>query len=81
MEGRTIAEQNSEMNEFLTQFPVEGRKIDETLADLETNVTAIRTHLENKPKKISMKQLDQKLDQILKILYQNGFAREEWQKI
>ena len=76
---RTIAQQNSEMNEFLSQFPIEGRKIDETLADIETNVTAICAHLENKPKRISMKQLDQKLDQILKFLHQNGLINEKWQ--
>ena len=74
----TIKNQNLEMAEFLSQFPVsEKRDLDQTLTELEQNVTAIRSHLENKPKKITMKQLDQKLDLILKILIQNGLVYKE----
>ena len=77
MENKMIEEQNAEMTDFLNQYPLEQRPLDETLSELKTNVSAIRSHLEKKPKKISMKQLDRKLDLILKILLQNGMVSQD----
>ena len=61
-----IIEQNSEMTEFLNQFPVEmgKRDLDSTLAILEENLLANRSRIENKPKRITLLQIDQKLDLI-----------------
>ena len=74
-----IIEQNSEMTEFLNQFPVEmgKRDLDSTLAALEENLLAIRTQIENKPKRITLLQIDQKLDLILNILSQNCIEKNE----
>ena len=73
-----VMEQNSEMTDFLNQFPVIGkRELDHTLSVLEENVNAIRTHLESKPKKVTMKELSEKIDLILKILVQNGMVCSE----
>ena len=69
-----IEKVNEEMREFLDQFPVETKYVQRTLVQLENDMTAIRTHLERKPKKCMMIQLDQKLDVILKILTQNGLT-------
>ena len=57
---------------------MEKRDLDSTLAALEENVNAIRTRLENKPKRITLLQIDRKLDLILKILSKNGIGKSEW---
>ena len=72
-----IEKANEEMREFLDQFPVETRDVQRTLVQLENQMTAIRTHLERKPKKCTMIQLNEKLDLILKILTQNGLKADE----
>ena len=78
MEVRTIEEQNAEMADFLSQFPaLEKRNLDQTLTDLEQNVNAIRSLLESKPKRVTMKQLNEKLDLILKMLIKNGLGYKD----
>ena len=53
------------------------RNLDQKLIQLEQNVTAIRSHLESKPRKVTMVQLDDKLDLIINILIQNGLTYKE----
>ena len=78
MEERTIEETNLEMTDFLNQFQVmEKRNLDQKLTVLEENVNAIRSHLEKKPKKITIKELSEKIDLILKILLHNGMVYNE----
>ena len=73
-----ITGQTSEINDFLDQFStrLEKRNLDQTLAVLKENVNAIRTRLENKPKRVTLLQIDRKLDLILKILSKNGMKSE-----
>ena len=73
-----ITEQTSEMNDFLDQYStrLKKRKLDQTLAVMEENLNAIRSQLENKPKRITLLHVDRKLDLILKILSKNGIGRE-----
>ena len=72
-----ITEQNLEMADFLQYFQVEERNLNKTIIQLEENVNAIRSHIESKSKKITMKQLDAKLEMIIKILSQNGLVCKE----
>ena len=67
---------NIEMTNFLDNFPVEesSKDVGQSLVRLETDVTAIRSQLERKVKKITLAQIDGKLDTILKILMQNGLT-------
>ena len=44
------------------------RSIEETLIQMENDITNIRSCLENKRKKLSLKHIDKKVDIILKIL-------------
>ena len=68
----TVETVNEEMRQLLKLFPIERSKdVQQTLAQLETNVTAIRSHLERKPKKTTLIQVDKKLDIILNTLIQN----------
>ena len=70
-----VEKANEEMRELLDQFPAEEAKdMQQTLVQLENDVIAIRTYLERKTKKITMIQLDKKLDTIVKILNQNGLT-------
>ena len=69
-----VAEQNSEMIDFLQYFNVEERNLKDSILQLERNVDAIRTHIESKSKKITMKQLNEKLEKIIQILNQNGLV-------
>ena len=74
----TIAKVNEEMTQFLKQFPVEeGKGVEQTLAQLETDVTAIHSLLMKKTKKVTLVQIDQKIDVILKVLQQNGLTHQE----
>ena len=74
----TIEPVNEEMRQLLKLFTVERSKdVQQTLTQLETNVTAIRSHLERKSKKTSLIQVDKKLDIILNTLIQNGFTLYE----
>ena len=68
-----VEKASEEMKEFLDEFPAQ-QTVQETLVQLETDVVAIRSHLERKTKKVTMVQLDQKLDTIIKILNQNGLT-------
>ena len=70
----SIDNSNKEMQEFLYQFgkaepiPCQAKSVGETLLQMEHHITNIRSYLENKPKKLSLKDIDKKLDAILKIL-------------
>ena len=78
MDFESIEAVNEEMRQLLNQFPMERPKdVQQTLVQLEANVTAIRSHLERKPKKTTMIQIDKKLDIILNTLIQNGFTLYE----
>ena len=74
----SVEKANEEMSQFLEQFPVE-EPIDmkQTLTQLETDVISIRSHLMKKTKKVTMVQLNQKLDVILKILLQHGLTYQD----
>ena len=64
----------NEMADFLCKYPVPREKdVQSSLVKLETDVASIRSHLETKPKKITMAQIDKKLDSIIEIFLQNGF--------
>ena len=52
----TISEMNKEMTEFLEQFPKEPKDMQQTLAQLETDVTAIHSLLMKKTKKVGTDQ-------------------------
>ena len=75
MDGQKL---DNEMIQLLNQIPIEERTsgIDETLSSLQENVNFIRDQIEKKPKKLSLKKLDEKLTMILKILKKNGFNCE-----
>ena len=68
----TITNNSNEMLEFLDQFedtlPSQAKSVGETLMQMEDDITNIRSRLEYKPKKLSLKDIDKKLDKILKIL-------------
>ena len=67
---------NKEMLELLDRFekdnissvPSQTKSVEETLIQMENDITNIRSCLENKPKKLSLKDVDKKLDTILQIL-------------
>ena len=67
---------NKEMLELLDRFekgiippvPNPAKSVEETLIQIENDLTNIRCCLENKPKKLSLKDIDKKLDTILQIL-------------
>ena len=61
---------NTEMANFLQNFPIEesSKDVGQSLVRLENDITAIRSQLERKVKKITLTQIDGKLDMILKIL-------------
>ena len=67
---------NTEMANFLQNFPIEesSKDVGQSLMRLENDVIAIRSQLERKVKKITLAQIDRKLDTILKILMQNGLT-------
>ena len=71
---KKVKRDNAEMADFLQNFPVESRDVEQTLVRLENDVLAIRSQLERKVKKITLAQIDGKLDTILKILMQNGLT-------
>ena len=73
----TISKMNEEMTEFLEQFPEEPKDMQQTLAQLETDVTAIHSLLMKKTKKVTLVQINQKIDVILKTLLQNGLTYQE----
>ena len=74
----TVEKVNEEMTQFLEQFPVEEPKgMQQTLAQLETDVTAIHSLLTKKTKKVTLVQINQKIDLILKVLLQNGLTYQE----
>ena len=75
MDGQKL---DNEMIQLLNQIPIEEKTsgIDETLSSLQENVNFIRDQIEKKPKKLSLKKLDEKLSMILKILKKNGFNCE-----
>ena len=75
MDGQKL---DNEMIQLLNQIPIEEKTsgIDETLSSLQENVNFIRDQIEKKPKKLSLKKLDEKLTMILKILKKNGFNCE-----
>ena len=72
-----IQKMNDEMTEFLDQFPEEPKDMQKTLTQLETDVTAIHSLLMKKTKKVTLVQINQKLDVILKTLLQNGLTYQE----
>ena len=70
----TINDSNKELLDFLDQFdkdtplPSQAKSVEEMLMQMEHDITNIRSCLEYKPKKLSLKDIDKKLDKILKIL-------------
>ena len=68
----------TEMLELLDQFentPVisQAKSIDQTLMQMESDIISIRSSLEKKPpKKLSLKDIDRKLDIIIKMLNDRG---------
>ena len=77
MKFDTIQKMNDEMTEFLDQFPEKSKDMQKTLTQLETDVTAIHSLLMKKTKKVTLVQINQKLDVILKTLLQNGLTYQE----
>ena len=77
MKFDTIQKMNDEMTEFLDQFPDEPKDMQKTLTQLETDVTAIHSLLTKKTKKVTLVQINQKIDVILKTLLQNGLIYRE----
>ena len=77
MKFDNIQKMNDEMTEFLDQFPEEPKDMQKTLTQLETDVTAIHSLLMKKTKKVTLVQINQKLDVILKTLLQNGLTYQE----
>ena len=77
MKFDTIQKMNDEMTEFLDQFPEKSKDMQQTLAQLETDVTAIHSLLTKKTKKVTLVQINQKIDVILKTLLQNGLIYRE----
>ena len=77
MKFDTIQKMNDEMTEFLDQFPDESKDMQKTLTQLETDVTAIHSLLTKKTKKVTLVQINQKIDVILKTLLQNGLIYRE----
>ena len=65
-----LDKQNQEMQEFLHQYPVEEYNLDRKLTQMEENICAIRSHLEDKQprKRVTITQVDEKIDLILKLL-------------
>ena len=57
-----------EMLEFLEAIPSQAKSVEQTLLQMENDITSIRSSLENKPKKLSLKDIDRKLDVIIKML-------------
>ena len=58
-------------------FEIQDGDVGQSLVRLENDVTAIRSQLERKVKKITLSQIDAKLDTILNILMQNGANEKE----
>ena len=50
-----------------------GDDVQTKLESLEGHVTVIRSHLEKKPRKMTLAMLNNKLDRIIEILQVNGF--------
>ena len=71
---QTIDEPNAEMTDFLSQFPESDTNIGEQIARLENDICAIRSSLEKKVKKITMAQLNIKIDYIISALHQSGIT-------
>ena len=65
-----LVKQNQDMQEFLHQYPVEEYDLDQKLTQMEENICAIRSHLEDKQprKRVTIAQVDEKIDLILKLL-------------
>ena len=57
-----------EMLEFLETIPSQAKSVEQTLLQMENDIISIRSSLENKPKKLSLKDIDRKLDIIIKML-------------
>ena len=74
---KSIDEQNTEMSNFLQQFPDSESNIGEQIARLENDICAIRSSLEKKVKKITMAQLNTKIDYIISALRQSGITFSE----
>ena len=63
-----------EMNQFISQFPPDDANIGDSLLRLEQDVTAIRSSLDTRVKKMSLVQLSAKIDYLNKMLVHNGFV-------
>ena len=46
----------------------QAKSVEQTLTQMESDITSIRSTLENKPKKLSLKDINRKLDVIIKML-------------
>ena len=63
-----------EMNQLISQFPTDDANIGDSLLRLEQDVTAIRSSLDTRVKKMSLVQLSAKIDYLNKMLVHNGFV-------
>ena len=57
-----------EMFDFLEPVTSQAKSVEQTLTQMESDITSIRSTLENKPKKLSLKDINRKLDIIIKML-------------
>ena len=69
----SVQGQNKEINELLQQFPLDDANISSSLTRLENDITAIRSKMDNAPRKMTLIQLSAKIDHIINILVENGF--------
>ena len=74
---QSIHEQSADMSDFLQHFPVSESNIGEQIARLENDICAIRSSLEKMVKKITISQLNTKLDYIINALTQRGITYTE----
>ena len=65
-----LEKENQDMQEFLQQYSVEEYNFDRKLTQMEENICAIRSHLEDKQprKRVTIAQVDENIDLILKLL-------------
>ena len=74
-----LLESQKEMKDFLNQHPK--NEINENLESLKENIEVIRKNLETKKRRVTISMVDKritdlesKLDQIINMLYSNGFV-------
>ena len=64
---RESPDQKQEMVDFLQQFENDTAPV--TLQQLQEGITSIQTKLEKKPKRVTLSQVNEKIDKVLEILH------------